>query len=139
MTEGRDGGEAAKVETAGGLSAAAEPFFRALERLEGVVDEETRALQRNDLSRIGDFNRAKNVGLLELSRALALVRGRAQFDDEARPALARLREALARNLSAADTLLQAVRQVAAIIARAIDEHESDGTYAAPRARKGAAG
>ena len=53
------------------------------------------------------------------------------------PQLARLRASLVRNQTALQIHLDAVREVAAIIARSIQEVESDGTYSQAGRRQGA--
>jgi hypothetical protein len=57
---------------------------------------------------------------------------RQTFDLEAKAPLARLRVKLESNLASLQTHLTAVAEIAAVIARAIQNHESDGTYTATR-------
>ena len=115
-----------------------EPFRRALLRLEQMIESESEALQRNELHRLAEWSRVKSLGLLELNRAVvgARIFNGADLDSEAQSQLASLHAALERNLAALHTRLRAVRHVAAIIARAIEEHESDGTYTFRRTSAG---
>lgn len=108
-----------------------EVFFRAIERLEATIELETEALKRNDLAGLADFNRSKSLGLLELTRVIEACRaaGRAEFGVQTISRLSRLREAVEGNLAILQLHLRAVGEVAAIIVRAIDDYESDGTYA----------
>ncbi len=53
---------------------------------------------------------------------------RSVFEAETKAPLARLRKKLERNLVSLQTHLKAVSEIAAIITRAIQDHESDGTY-----------
>ncbi len=109
-------------------------FVNAVERLERILDAETDMLNRNKPIALQDFNHRKSHGLLELSRAMSACRAndRSIFDFEARAPLGRLRGKLESNLSSLKTHLAAVSEIAAIIARAIQDHESDGTYTARR-------
>lgn len=116
-----------------------EAFINAVERLEGVLDQETQMLGRNRPIALHDLNHRKSHGLLELSRAMAACRALDQqaFHVEAKAPLARLRAKLEGNLASLQVHLTAVAEIAAVIARVIQDHESDGTYAATRpARSG---
>ncbi|WP_395664295.1 hypothetical protein [Methylocella sp.] len=101
-----------------------------LHRLAETLDAETQALGRNELERLGEASRMKSLGLLELNRSIVAARlfDGATLDAGARAQLSGLQEALERNLATLQLRLRAVRHVAAIIARAIEDHESDGTY-----------
>ncbi len=111
-----------------------EAFVNAVERLEGVLDQETQILDQNKPIALHDFNHRKSHGLLELSRAMTACSSldRAVFDSESKVPLARLRVKLESNLASLQTHLTAVSEIAAVIARAIQDHESDGTYTARR-------
>lgn len=107
---------------------------RAIERLEEVVDEETAALRSRAAIDLRDFNNRKSQGLLELNRALRGLDGAAR--DKAVPGrLARLRAKLEVNRTVLETHLVAVREVATVLADAIRDAESDGTYS-PSIRAG---
>lgn len=100
----------------------------ALARLIEVLERETDALRRREPVDMDDLCNRKNQALLELSRI-----GR-NFDQDAvdaelRPMLAKLRDKLDDNRSALKLHLQAVQEVAEILATAIRDAESDGTYA----------
>lgn len=99
----------------------------AIERLLATVDEETEKLEIRASVDFDSFSQRKNRGLLELTRAMRLTQG-AGADPRVAPHLARLRASLVRNQTALQIHLDAVREVAAIIARSIQEVESDGTY-----------
>ncbi len=109
-------------------------FLGVIEKLERVLDLETHMLNQNKPIALHDFNHQKSLGLLELSRAMSAcsILDRAAFDREARAPLARLRGKLDRNLASLATHLAAVGEIASTIARAIEDHESDGTYTARR-------
>ncbi|PNG27954.1 hypothetical protein [Methylocella silvestris] len=114
-----------------------EALLRAIERLERTILLETGALERNSLVDLHEYNHMKSHGLLELKRAIDACRAldRATFEEESRAALAGLRTKLERNLVGLRMQLRAVSEIATIIARAIEDHESDGTYTALRMAK----
>jgi hypothetical protein len=105
-------------------------FVNTVVRLERLLDRETAMLSEHQILAFDDFNRKKCHGLLELRRAIDAMHGldRADLGFDAKPVLAQLRMKLQKNLMMLQTHLDAARSVAAIIARTIQEHESDGTY-----------
>lgn len=115
-----------------------EAFIGAVERLERTLDRETEVLRRHQLVALHDFNHEKSHGLLELSRTITAMRALdpSLFEYDAKAPLARLRVKLERNLAILQTHLTAVGEIAAIVARAIQDHESDGTYTAALIRRG---
>ncbi|ABD86686.1 hypothetical protein [Rhodopseudomonas palustris] len=108
--------------------------LNAIERLNAAIDEETERLEIRVSVDLEESSRRKNHGLLELTRAMRLAQG-AAVDPRVVPHLARLRASLVRNQAALQIHLDAVRQVSAIIARSIQEVESDGTYSAAGSRR----
>jgi hypothetical protein len=102
-------------------------MLSAIARLEGVIDEETAALQSRRHIDLDGTSRRKNRGLLELVRSTRGV-GDLQRDPRIADRLTELRHKLERNRSLLQMHLDAVREVSAIIARTIREAESDGTY-----------
>jgi len=119
---------------AGGLGVAAEalptanvPLERAIERLEEVVEQETAALKSRAAVDLNDFNNRKSHGLLELNRALRGLDGSTR-DKGALARLASLRAKLEANQAVLKMHLEAVREVAGVLADAIRDAESDGTY-----------
>lgn len=125
-----------------GKDARAEIVFDALinavERLERLLDKETTMLIEHQPVTFDDFNHKKRHGLLELSHAMDAMRGldRDCHSHDPKAPLARLRVKLQKNLVILQTHLDAVGTIAAIIARAIHEHESDGTYTPELGDKG---
>jgi hypothetical protein len=109
---------------------------RAIEYLGAIVDQETSALRARAAIDLAEFNNRKNQGLLELNRALrALDAGSAKTSIA--PRLAALRAKLDVNRALLQTHLEAVREVASVVAQSIRDSESDGTYS-PSIRTGAA-
>lgn len=106
----------------------------AIERLLVTVDEETEKLEIRASVDFDSFSQRKNRGLLELTRAMRLTQS-VGADPRVAPHLARLRTSLVRNQTALQIHLDAVREVSAIIARSIQEVESDGTYSVAESRK----
>jgi hypothetical protein len=101
--------------------------LNAIERLTVTVDEETDKLESRAQVDFDSFSQRKNRGLLELTRAMRATQG-VEFDPRVVAHLTRLRTSLARNQAALQMHLDAVREVSAIIAKSIQEVESDGTY-----------
>src|SRR4029453_16882340 len=102
------------------------PLDRVIERLEEVVEQETAALRSRTVIDLKDFNNRKSQGLLELNRALRSLDGPPKKAVLAR--LAGLRAKLDVNRAVLEMHLAAVREVATVLADAIRDAESDGTY-----------
>jgi hypothetical protein len=98
-------------------------------RVARVVDLETDMLRLNRPIDLASYNHQKSHGLLELTRALRAF-GSNPLEPDLLASLAELRDKLKKNLAVLDIHLKAVRQVSALIARAIEEDNSDGTYSA---------
>jgi hypothetical protein len=99
----------------------------AIDRLKATIDEETEKLEVRAVVDFDGFSQRKNRGLLELTRAMRLTQD-IKSDPRVAPQLTLLRASLIRNQAALQIHLDAVREVSAIIARSIQEVESDGTY-----------
>lgn len=106
-----------------GISALA----NALTRLEEVISEETTALEARHSIDLQEFNRRKSRSLLELTR---IIRGLPAnvMDDGLHQRLDRLRLGLNRNKELLRIHLAAAQEIAEVLAGAIGEAESDGTY-----------
>jgi flagellar biosynthesis/type III secretory pathway chaperone len=108
------------------MTAMLDAFLNTLERLEIVIDSETEALQHNRVADLTELNHKKSHGLLELRRTMRVLgeeeRQSAQTD------LHRLYHKVEKNLSVLEIHMKAVQEVSAIIAHAIQESDSDGTY-----------
>jgi hypothetical protein len=105
-----------------------------IRRLEGLIEEETTALQTGKKIDFDDFSTRKSHGMLEFVR---LMRAQLHVGAEAEVAaeIRRLRGKLQRNREVLEMHYDAVRGVAEVIVRAIRETESDGTYSAGTARE----
>jgi len=99
----------------------------AIDRLKATIDEETDKLAKREAVDFDAFSQRKNRGLLELTRAMRLTES-VEVDPRVVAHLSGLRASLVRNQAALQIHLDAVREVSAIIARSIQEVESDGTY-----------
>jgi hypothetical protein len=96
-------------------------------RLLRLLEQETAALRQRQRIDMDELSDRKNQALLELSRVgRALEREGA--DPELRPLLAELRATLDENRSVLHLHLRAVGEVADVLAAAIRDAESDGTY-----------
>jgi len=98
-----------------------------LARLEQLIDEETEALLRHDMSRCDEFNQRKRLALLDLNRCS---RSFESFYDHPlwQGISGTLRSKLRRNGELLHIHLSAVQEIAAILTRAMSEAESYGTY-----------
>ena len=104
-------------------------LFGAIDRLEQAVDIETETLRANRPADLAAFNHRKSHGLLELGRAMRALGGTPP-DDMVRDRLSILRGKLEQNRSVLGLHLRAMQEISGIIARAMEEAESDGTYSA---------
>src|SRR5437867_924684 len=91
---------------------------RAIEYLGAIVDQETQALRMRAAIDLTEFNNRKNQGLLELNRALRALDPAATSQSIA-SRLADLRVRLDVNRALLKTHLEAVREVASVVADAI--------------------
>ncbi len=107
-------------------------FANAVNRIERLLDQEAILLVRHEIGALRELNIKKSQGLLELSRAMQALHSvdRASWGFDPTALLARLREKLEANRRILDRHLKAAREVALVIACAIEAHESDGTYGA---------
>ena len=110
-----------------GAASASTLVERAIERLEEVVDLETRALRSRVAVDLREFNNRKSQGLLELNRALRTPDGLAK-DKAVLARLAGLRAKLDANRAVLKVHLEAVREIASVVADVIQDADSDGTY-----------
>lgn len=102
-------------------------ILNVIERLKVTIDEETSGLELRAPVDLDGFGRRKNRGLLELTRAMRMTQD-VETDPRVVACLTGLRASLVRNQAALQIQLDAVREVSSIIARSIQEVESDGTY-----------
>jgi hypothetical protein len=100
---------------------------QAMQRLTGVVEQETAALKDHTAIDLNEFSNRKNQALLELNRAMRVL-GNAPLSEAAAASLGDLRAKLALNCAALKVHLDAVREISNILADAIRDADSDGTY-----------
>ena len=105
-----------------------EACLRAIERVEQVVDQETFALKQRARGKLDEFVNRKSHGLLELTRAMRAVGSDA--GGSLGPRLRALQAKLSENSALLKMNVEAVQEVSAVMARAIRDGESDGTYSA---------
>lgn len=106
---------------------------RAASRVERALNEETRALRDRTEADMGDLNRRKSEGLLELSR-IGRSLDRAQLDEATLVVLRNLRGALAENREVLALHLAAMEELGREMTAAISDEASDGTYSRPESR-----
>ena len=109
------------------LPPAVAALLAVVDRVESVLDDEIDVLNRGIPSDMTEFGNRKRQGLLEMSRALRAAAA-AGPRAEIRERLARFAAKLDLNRSVLGTQLRAVREIADIIARTLQDAESDGTY-----------
>jgi hypothetical protein len=100
----------------------------AIERLEELIDQETAALQRRTAVDLNGFNDRKSHGLVELTRAMRHFESTPP-DQTLVASLTTLRTKLEDNSAALKMHLDAVREVSTVVAEAMQNADSDGTYA----------
>jgi hypothetical protein len=100
-----------------------------VERLHATVAAENDEIHRRCSVNYDDYNLRKSQGLLELNRLMPLL-GVARGAPNLREALTKLHAALDENQRLLRVQLSAARKVSTIIADAIHEGQSDGTYSA---------
>ena len=110
-------------------SAAAAAALPIVERLIATIDAENRDLAQGRPAQYEAYSRRKNQGLLELNRLIPAL-DRALAPGRLREALTDLHAKLEANHRALAVQLRACAAVSEIIARAIQDGQSDGTYTA---------
>ncbi|HVW56128.1 MAG TPA: hypothetical protein VHC00_10640 [Rhizobiaceae bacterium] len=98
-------------------------------RIEATIEQETAAIRGNLDFDIPASNARKSRYLYELNKAARCV-SPLDISTEERTQLVRLREKLAANEAAILAHINAVTEVAALIQKAIQRAEADGTYSA---------
>lgn len=110
-------------------SAAAAAALPIVERLIATIDAENRDLAQGRPAQYEAYSLRKNQGLLELNRLIPAL-DRALAPGRLREALTDLHAKLEANRRALAVQLRACAAVSEIIARAIQDGQSDGTYTA---------
>jgi hypothetical protein len=110
-------------------SAAAAAALPIVERLIAAIEAENRDLAEGRPAQYEAYSLRKNQGLLELNRLIPALGG-ATAAGPLREALADLHAKLEANRRALGVQLKACAAVSEIIARAIQDGQSDGTYTA---------
>lgn len=112
-------------------------FLDSVSRIEELLERETALLRNYAPVPFDELNRKKSHGLLELRHAMEALKsaGCRTLGFDPSPALLRLRARLQENRELLISHLHAAGTITAAIARAIQEHESDGTYTVHSVRK----
>lgn len=100
-----------------------------IERLQQTLDAENEQIASGKRIDYAALNQRKSQGLLELTRLAPMIAG-AEASKPLNAALAALRAKLEANQRMLRIQLNAARKVADIIAKAIQDGQSDGTYSA---------
>ena len=102
-------------------------IFEVMQRLVGVIEDETTSLQAHDISQLADRLEKKNLILLEFKRAQATLIGLS----ESSTLIAQtkiLKDAIWRNQKAIKMHLSAVKEFASFLEEENRRHETDSTY-----------
>ena len=108
-----------------------------IERVKQVIDEDTQFLKSGDLTDVTKYSERKNRSLIELNRALKMIPRDPGAQERLAIYMQPLRAKLAENADLLSARLNAIREVADVIAGAIKDAQSDGTYLAPSRAAGA--
>lgn len=108
-------------------SAARNTIDRTMQRIEMLVDRETEALRSRSAIDLKESNNSKSRALLELGLAARSLEG-TQLDADLIERLRLLRTKLEVNQIVLRRHLDAVRDVASVVADTIRDREWDGTY-----------
>ena len=100
---------------------------RTMLRIEKVLERETEALRSRVAIDLRESNNRKSQALLELGLAARSLEG-IPLDDELVQRLKALRGKLETNRTILGRHLEAVREIATVVADTIQESERDGTY-----------
>jgi hypothetical protein len=125
----------AMLEAAEDVHSSYAALLRAIDRLEEAVEQETAALRSRTPVDLKEFHTRKTHGHLELSRAMRGLEG-GVIEPMVRDRLSTLRAKLETNRAVLAMHLEAVREISTIVADAIRESESDGTYSSSIGRAG---
>lgn len=109
---------------------------RTMERVERLLDRETEALNSRTVIDLKESNNSKSQALLELGLAARYLEG-TPLDDELVERLKALRGKLEANQAILRRHLEAVREVASVVAETIQDREWDGTYSEHAGSSGA--
>ena len=112
-----------------------ESFFKVIDRLEALLQEEMGALKRHGGSDFSDLTRRKRQGYLELNRLMRSFEGTIPSQDIILR-LASFRVRLEENGTALRLHLQAAQEITATIVRVMQDMDSDGTYSRSAAYSG---
>lgn len=100
---------------------------RTMQRIEKLVERETEALRTRTAIDLRESNNGKSQALLEFSLAVRALEG-VPLDPELVQRLKALRSKLEINRAVLRKHLEAVREIASIVADTIQDSEWDGTY-----------
>lgn len=103
------------------------PVALIVRRLTELLEQETEQLKVNELGNLSHFIDQKSRGLFDLNRALASQEDISSIDG-LKEELARLRRACESNQAMLSMHLSSVQEITEVIATAMRQAESDGTY-----------
>ncbi|KAB0566505.1 MULTISPECIES: hypothetical protein [Brucella] len=117
---------------------ALKPVVRAIQRLEDVIDTETRLLLEGGHPDLADINSRKSRGLYDFNKAIKKAASLAEpaTMKGLQPLLDSLKQKLEKNCEALQLHLRAVGELADLIRGALETQDADGTYSMQSARLG---
>lgn len=114
------------------------PVVRAIQRLEDVIDTETRLLLEGGNPDLAEINSRKSRGLYDFNKAIKKATSAAEPATMKllQPLLDSLKQKLEKNCEALQLHLRAVGELADLIRGALETQEADGTYSMQSVRLG---
>ena len=118
--------------------AALKPVVRAIQRLEDVIDTETRLLLDGGNPDLVEINSRKSRGLYDFNKAMTKASSLTEPANMKglQPLLDSLKQKLEKNCEALQLHLRAVGELADLIRGALETQDADGTYSMKSARLG---
>ncbi|MGO1163660.1 flagellar protein FlgN [Brucella pseudogrignonensis] len=114
------------------------PVVRAIQRLEEVIDTETRLLLEGGDPDLAEINSRKSRGLYDFNKTIKKAASLAEpaTMKGLQPLLDSLKQKLEKNCEALQLHLRAVGELADLIRGALETQDADGTYSMQSARLG---
>lgn len=99
----------------------------AIERIEGLLRDETAALRTQENLDLADYNKRKSHSIVDFNNAMRALSA-AEIDQAFQDRLLRLRRELAANLALIKVHISATHEIASVLSQAVQNADSDGTY-----------
>jgi len=136
MTMATRSGQSAAAPSPRLAKAPAAPIIAIVRRLTEVLEQETKELKSNNHDNLSYFIDQKSRSLFDLNRALTQHAESGRFVEGLDDELIRLRHAYESNRATLGIHLASVQEITEVIATAMRQAESDGTYSSRITRAG---